>query len=296
MIFISSSSINSRSITECVDQLAGLNIRNIELSGGAVYSDNIMGSLKELKDKYSLNYLIHNYFPPPKEDFVLNIASEKDKIRKQSIELIRSSVSLAHEIGAEIYSVHAGYAKHYTPNPDGVYFNPDGKSISPKTALSMMYSSLSEITEYSGKLKVKIGVENLFPFGDTPEDSLLCTPEDIFAFLDSTSQDENIGFLLDLGHLLISSTHYGFDKDAFIEELKKNYAYKVIEIHLSGNDGTTDQHGPLSSDNWQFEAALRFDLETVPVTLECRGLDTRELSNQYSIVKNSLERNVNNES
>ena len=34
--------------------------------------------LLELKDKYNLNYQCHNYFPPPQQDFVLNLASLND--------------------------------------------------------------------------------------------------------------------------------------------------------------------------------------------------------------------------
>ncbi len=293
MIYISSSSIKSESIESCVNELVSMDIRNIELSGGVSYSANMKESLKDLKNKYALNYLIHNYFPPPKESFVLNIASDNDEIRKLSIAFTKSSIDLAHAIDIDFYSLHAGYAKHYAPSSDGGYFIPvNSKSISPDAALLIMYDSLSQIKEYAAKYKVTIGIENLFPFGETPEDSLLCTPEDIFAFLDSIAQEECFGFLLDLGHLNISANYFGFDPDEFIGSLKKNYNHKILEIHLSGNDGKSDQHGPLSPDCWQLKAAQRFNLKKIPVTLECRGLKAEEISYQYQMVKRILEGNI----
>jgi hypothetical protein len=45
MIYVSSSSINSNSIESSINELIKLNIRNIELSGGTNYSENIASTL-----------------------------------------------------------------------------------------------------------------------------------------------------------------------------------------------------------------------------------------------------------
>lgn len=294
MIYISTSTINRDSIEECVKELVRLDIRNIELSGGVGYSDDIPESLKSLKDKYSLNYLVHNYFPPPKEDFVLNIASTDDNIRRRSLEVIKSSIDLARILDIDFYSVHAGYANHFLPGIEGGYFSPGrDEGISRGDAMSIMHGTLLEVKEYASKYHIKIGIENLFPFGNSPENTLLSTPDDIFGFLDSIADDESFGFLLDLGHLFISANYFGFEIDSFIEHLKTKYHHKVLEIHLSGNDGKLDQHAPLSPDSWQLKTARKFDLDTVPVTLECRGLDPGDVLKQYNIAKKILGRNVN---
>ena len=293
MIYISSSSINSVSIENCLEELINLDIRNIELSGGTSSSDNISKKLKNLKEKFSLNFLIHNYFPPPKKDFVLNIASHNKELRKQSINSIKSSINLAQEIGINRYTVHAGYTKNFQPNPEGGYFIADNsQGISREQATRIMLQTLSEIQDYAAERKVKIGAENLFPIDTAPESSLLCAPSDIFQFLDYTAEERNVGFLLDLGHLFISANYFGFNKDEFIETLDKKYHHKILGIHLSGNDGKSDQHGPLSPDCWQLETVQKFNLKMIPVTIESRGLEANEVLKQYQMVEYVLERNV----
>ena len=293
MIYVSSSSINNSSIESSINELIKLNIRNIELSGGTNHSENIASTLKKLKDKFSLNFLIHNYFPPPREDFVLNIASFNDKTRRRSIDFIKASVDLAHEIGIGYYSVHAGYRKHFDPGTEGGYFVPDdSQNISYDHALTIIHESIFEIMDHAKKYNVSIGIENLFPHIDSPDSSLLCTPDEIFKFLDTVTYNAGAILLLDLGHLCISANHFNFDKDKFLNTLLKKYHFRISWIHISGNDGITDKHGPLSPDCWQLKAAQRFNLKKIPVTLECRSLKAEEISNQYQMVKHILEGNI----
>ena len=76
MIYISTSCIkNNKKIKTSVEELAINGFSNIELSGGTEPYDQMEYDLLELKDKYNLNYRCHNYFPPPIEPFVLNLAS-----------------------------------------------------------------------------------------------------------------------------------------------------------------------------------------------------------------------------
>lgn len=293
MIYISSSSIYGVSIENSIKNLADAGIHNIELSGGVQYSENILVNLKRLRETFSINFLIHNYFPPPRKDFVLNIASHNKELRKQSINFIKSSINLAQEIGIDRYTVHAGYTKNFQPNPEGGYFITDNsQGISREQATRIMLQTLSDIQDYAAERKMKIGAENLFPIDTAPESSLLCTPFDVFGFLDSVAEDEHIGLLLDLGHLFISANYFGFDKDDFIKTLDKKYHHKILGIHLSGNDGKSDQHGQLSPDCWQLETVQKFNLKMIPVTIESRGLEANEVLKQYQMVEYVLERNV----
>ena len=75
MIFISTSCIKNNKIRDSVQELAENGFQNIELSGGTKFYENFENDLLELKDRYKLNYRCHNYFPPPKKPFVLNLAS-----------------------------------------------------------------------------------------------------------------------------------------------------------------------------------------------------------------------------
>lgn len=293
MIYISSAGVNSSSIEDSVNKLAGIGIRNIELSGGTSYSDNILKKLKGLKKEFSLNLLIHNYFPPSKEDFVLNIASNNNATRLKSIDFVKRSVDLAQNLGIDCYTLHPGYARELRPAQKSDYFILDHSlNINPELASANMFESLSEIREYAIEKGVRVGLENLFPIYNAPDCSLLCIPADIIRFLDYFDKDDNIGFLLDFGHLSLSANYFGFNKEEFLETLSKEYQHKILEIHLSGNDGKKDEHSLLAPDSWQLSAAQRFDLEKTPITIECRGFNTVELLEQYQMVKNTLERNV----
>ena len=61
MIFVSSSCVKHKSIKESVQDLAKNGFKNIELSGGTKYYENLEKDLLELKYKYNLSYRCHNY-------------------------------------------------------------------------------------------------------------------------------------------------------------------------------------------------------------------------------------------
>ncbi len=71
-------------IRDSVQELAENGFQNIELSGGTEYYENFERDLIELKGEYNLNYRCHNYFPPPKKPFVLNLASLNDETFQMS--------------------------------------------------------------------------------------------------------------------------------------------------------------------------------------------------------------------
>ena len=55
---------------------------------------------------YSFEYLVHNYFPVPKESFVVNIASLDDNIHQRSIKHIKSSIDFCYKINSKLYTFH----------------------------------------------------------------------------------------------------------------------------------------------------------------------------------------------
>jgi uncharacterized protein (UPF0276 family) len=127
---------------------------------------------------------------------------------------------------------------------------------------------------------------------DASDCSLLCTPSEIHQFLAQTANDDNIGLLLDMGHLCISANFYGFDKDEFVRSLNEEHQHRIFGIHLSENDGEVDQHSPLRPDSWQLTAARSFDLASIPVTVECRGLETEGALRQFQIAEDALRREI----
>ena len=89
MLYISTSSIKTDKIKTAVEHLIAAGFKNIELSGGTIYYEGWDNDIIDLQEKHGLNLLCHNYFPPPKHDFVLNLASLKDEVFYDSIDHIK---------------------------------------------------------------------------------------------------------------------------------------------------------------------------------------------------------------
>ena len=77
----------------------------IELSGGKFHkkNDTKIIKLKKKKLKYRLRY-----FPPPKNPFVLNLASSNNKVLNLSLEHICKTIKLTSKL-VQICSFHAGF-------------------------------------------------------------------------------------------------------------------------------------------------------------------------------------------
>ena len=108
-IYISTSCVKSRQIKDSIKLLAEIGFKNIELSGGTRFYDGFKEDLIYLKEKYNLNYMLHNYFPPPENPFVINLASENDKVYEQSIAHCIDAINLTKEFQCNRFSVHAGF-------------------------------------------------------------------------------------------------------------------------------------------------------------------------------------------
>ena len=70
--------------------------------------------LLSLKQKYSLNYRCHNYFPPPNDHFVMNLASDSDEIYKKTASVIQESIELSKNLDSKEYGFHAGFLTDIT--------------------------------------------------------------------------------------------------------------------------------------------------------------------------------------
>ena len=109
MIFISTSSVRYEKIRDSVKCLVENGFFNIELSGGTRYYSGYEKDLIDLKEEFNLNFICHNYFPPPKKDFIINLASLDGDLNHKTIKHINKSINLSKKLGAEIYGFHAGF-------------------------------------------------------------------------------------------------------------------------------------------------------------------------------------------
>ncbi len=263
MIYVSSSCIKCENIKTVIERLAENGIYNIELSGGTKYYDGLIDDIFSLKEKYQLNLLIHNYFPPPKEDFVLNLASLNREIWEKSLNFFKKSIQLAIDLNSPVYGLHAGF-----------FFDPSAKEIGKKISKQNLYNKEEGIkkfveaygllkNEYGKKIKLYIennvvSYENLQTFIENP--FMLCTFKDY----QDLKQQLDFNVLFDIGHLHVSSNTLNLD---FEQEFHK-FIHMSDYIHLSDNDGKRDQHKILNKDGQIYTLIKNIDFTSKIVSLE----------------------------
>jgi sugar phosphate isomerase/epimerase len=232
------------------------------------------------------DFLIHNYFPPPEDPFVLNLASNDPVIKDKSLRLCRRAIDFSAKVGAPFYSVHSGFA--VDPAPEDL-----GKSIrhlprfSLEKARDIFAENVGLLDDYAGKRGVRLLLENnvLAPqnaFNGENELLLMCDLEDFKRF-DKDFKQDNVGILLDVGHLKISAAALGYDKYKAIE-----YSADRIEaFHLHDNNGLADQHSPFKADAWFLDILPQFRNQARFV-LEMRNISIPEIEDQNRLLSENL--------
>lgn len=278
MIYVSTSCLkNPKSVVKVLKEFEKAEIRNIEL--GSVHSNF---DVKELMN-FDCNFLIHNYFPPPKNSFNFNLSSQNISIRRKSIELAKTAIDLCCKIKSPLYSFHAGFT--VDPSKLGKPF-PRDNVINKERAVATFIDSVRNISEYALARGIKIAIEpNVVQKFNLIEgkNKLLLFADDVeiglfFRFF----KKSEVGLLLDLGHAAVSSHWLNFDKDEFV----RMFSDKVLAVHISNNNGFQDQHLSLNSRCWQVSKLKMF--KHVPIVLETMNLTTSEIIRNVKIAENSI--------
>ncbi len=280
IISISTGGYKKLSGLEAIKFLKKNNIFCIELSGGK-FSKNQINKITPFKNK--LNLKIHNYFPPPREPFVINLASSNKMILKKSIDHIKKSILFAKKVGDNFYSFHAGF--RLDPN-----FKSLGKKIkkinmtSKKKALKNFIQQTIKISKFAKKHKVNILIENnvltkknLNTFKDNP--FLLTNYLDVENFF--KRMPKNVRLLLDVAHLKVSANTEKLDP---IKSLKKMNKY-AMGYHFSENNGLTDSNQPFNHKAW-FLPYIKKNLNYY--TIEVYNTSPNKLKQQIEIIKRKL--------
>ena len=276
-IFISTGGFDEPAY-KAVKKLIKEGINNIELSGGEYHGLNLTEVLKLKK-----NFRIHNYFPPPKIPFVLNVASANDSILNKTMKHIFASINLAKKIKSKYYSFHAGFL-----------LDPDVKMLGKKFSQILLQNRIDclnnfkknvfKISNYAKLNNIEILIENNVVtkknyelFGQNP--FLLSNPKEISEFF--LKAPTNVGLLMDVGHLKVSSKTENFSKEKALIQLNKF----VKCYHLSENDSRTDSNKPFNSSSW-FLKNLKKDLDYYTIEVYTKSIKT--LKKQLSIIKNYI--------
>lgn len=210
------------------------------------------------------HFLVHNYFPPPREPFVLNLASADPGIRERSLDMVVRGLGLSARLGAPFYSVHAGFVCDPIGFGGGRFQFPPPQSPEDKgRAMDRFVSALGIALDRARSLGLTILVENNVCSCQHTGKLLLQTADE-FAELFDRLPSPDLGILLDTGHLNVSAQTLGFDRMAFVERL----ASRIRAFHLHDNDGSADLHSPIGSGSWALGAVRRGAFRDAPTVVE----------------------------
>ena len=106
MVYVSTGGEREKTACEVSIELLDAGIKYVELSGGA-FSETLLSDLSELKE--DIDFQIHNYFPPAKTPFVLNLGTLDSEIGNRCISHVEQAIQWCSELGCTRYGVHAGF-------------------------------------------------------------------------------------------------------------------------------------------------------------------------------------------
>ena len=277
MIFVSSGGLRNSSGYQAAMSFAESGLKNIELSGGA-YDKDYLKNISSISTV--CNFQIHNYFPPPKSPIVLNFASIDESIANLSMLHGENAIELAALLGCEYCSFHAGFLVDPKMNELGQKFSLGGL-VDRLQAKEIFIDRINQLAASALKKGIKILIENnvLSHENRSINPFLMVDHNEAVEIILITA--DNVGLLVDLAHLKVSSQSMGFCKYEFLEATNEHtYAY-----HLSDNDGITDSNLPVRADSW-FWNYLRKDLDYY--SLEVYRVTNKILQEQVDLTMKSI--------
>jgi len=286
-VYLSSSCYGRRPLIEAIELCKKITKDRVEISAPHDFQPNseLAVILKNYKEE-GIKFTLHNYFPVPEKSIVLNMAASDQEGYEASMNLVKNALYLAEIAGAPLYGIHAGYlSKAKADNKGNFIF--DNEEEKYEVALNRTLKFIHSIIKDFDKKRISLIVENLFP-SPKKRHSLNCSIEEIRELL--SQSPKNVGFLLDLGHLNVSSVILGFDRNNTLDQLLEEFADRLLEVHISENNGLKDEHLAVKKNSWQLDALHKIKEATINnrkeviYCIEARNADEDELKNSVNLV------------
>ena len=284
-LYISTTFIkNNTSLIKALEILKEVGTSSVEICSNHIYEKNL-----NYINKFNFNYIVHNYFPVPKKNIILNISSLDKNIRENSIKKIKDSIIFCSRLNSKLYTFHPGFVidpikvskKNF--NYDFVWkIKKSNRELFDKSKFYFL-KSLDKIIEFAKKYKVPIAFETE---GSYYKNELLIMqkPEEYELILNNYDKND-VGINLNIGHLNLSSNFYKFDKFDFINYISKN----IVAMELSHNDGYQDQHVPLKPKGWYWNLINNKKFKKTYKILEFRNTSKKKLINNIKLFNKKNE-------
>ena len=274
--------VNGSNVFDVLETYAEAGLKNIEL--GSTH-DHINQLSPARFKRYGFNFFCHHYFPPPEESFIVNLASQDPVILKRSREQVKRSIEFCYNLGIKLFTFHAGFRA----DPDlNFRFSQQQPVISYEKVFTTFVESLEEVNSYAQERGVRIAIENNvlseYNVVDGQNKFLLFCEAEEFENLWQRIPSANVGILLDLGHLKVTSRWLGFNRYEFINKVKD----KIFVIHIHENDGLVDQHRELDEESWCLKVIKERSLTHLPIVLEAINLDISQILRNVRLIRRFL--------
>jgi len=280
-LYVSTSCLQGKGdVFDILDTYLKAGITNVELGTGK----QPVAMLSNIKN-YACNFVVHHYFPPPRDAFIVNLASQDKKLLARSRKQIKASIEFCHRYHSKLFTFHAGFRA----DPDSTFRFPAKGPIAPyQKAFNTFVESVKEINAYAEMRGVKLAIENNVlsenNFLEGKNQFLLLCEAIEFEQLWDQIQTSNVGLLLDIGHLKVTSTSLKYDKHAFIEKVK----HKIFALHINDNNGRTDSHTAITKESWCLEILRRNNFMNIPIILESSNDTIEQIVEQIRLIDTML--------
>lgn len=268
---------SSSDINDVLPLLDEFNIDGIELGSTHIYHSDLEDTIRKTWKK---RIVTHNFFPPTKDpSFVMNIASDIEKIRSNSITHAKRCIEFASNIGAEVYTIHPGFMSMpdiRREDKDTYDFNFGSRRIKKSLALSLMLDSLNIIIDTAKKFKIKLAIETEGSL-TAPGVLLMETMGEYDKLFERFPRD--IYLNLNLAHTRFASKEHKYNMKDFINR----YYNKIVLVELSHNKGLIDEHKPLVDDTFIFDYLSC--LPDVPYILEFRNANLNQIEQSIALMR-----------
>jgi len=280
-IFVSTTFLSDgKTLHEALSQCQQEGIQSVEIGSNHCHEKDYAYS-----DEFSFQYLVHNYFPIPRESFVLNIASFNENIRSRSIQHVKTAINFCNDIGGRLYTLHPGFmtdphgSNSSNQNYDFQWDENQLQSTNYDQSKDKMYFALDEIIKYASSKNVSIAIETEGSLNK--KDHLLMQRPDEYEEFMMKYNPSDIGINLNIGHLNLAANAFDFKWSDFIDFIQ-NY---IVAMELSHNNGLEDQHMLLKDDGWYWDLIRDARFINVYKILECRNTDIDKIVKNINLIK-----------